>query len=176
VASILIAYGSGTGQTAKIAETMARQIRTAGYEVDLADLKSSSPDPQKYDGAVIGAPVRKSRHMGIVERYARRHKTALQGRPTAFFSVCMAVTGGAGGARIAQQWLADFTANTGWQPALQTSFAGALSYTRYGIFTRWFMKKIAEKSGHSTDTSRDHEFTDWGAVAKFTDEFLAKLG
>ena len=45
--------------------------------------------------------------------------------------------------------------------------AGALAYTRYGFLTRFFMRRIAKKEGGPTDTSRDHELTDWGMVARF---------
>jgi menaquinone-dependent protoporphyrinogen IX oxidase len=41
------------------------------------------------------------------------------------------------------------------------------SYTRYGWFTRWIMKRIAKKEGGPVDTARDHELTDWDAVARF---------
>ena len=32
---------------------------------------------------------------------------------------------------------------------------------------RWYMKKASKMNGGSTDTSRDHEYTDWGQVERF---------
>ena len=61
------------------------------------------------------------------------------------------------------------------QGSLQVAFAGAVLYTKYDFVTRMVMKKISASEGHSTDTSRDHEYTDWGEVAKFTDEYLDTL-
>jgi menaquinone-dependent protoporphyrinogen oxidase len=34
------------------------------------------------------------------------------------------------------------------------------------------MKRIARASGGSTDTSRDHEYTDWEALDRLVDELL----
>jgi hypothetical protein len=31
------------------------------------------------------------------------------------------------------------------------------------------MKRIARAAGHTTDTSRDHDFTDWEAVGRFAE-------
>jgi len=45
--------------------------------------------------------------------------------------------------------------------------AGALKYTQYNFFIKWVMKGIARKEGGSTDTSRDHEYTDWEQVTAY---------
>jgi menaquinone-dependent protoporphyrinogen oxidase len=34
------------------------------------------------------------------------------------------------------------------------------------------MKQISKKEGGSTDTSRDHEYTDWKSVERFAENFL----
>jgi len=48
--------------------------------------------------------------------------------------------------------------------------AGALSYTKYNFLVRFVMKRIAKAQGASTDTSRDHELTDWEALDHIVDE------
>lgn len=57
--------------------------------------------------------------------------------------------------------------------------AGALLYREYNPFTRTLVRLISKSAGHSTDTSVDHEFTDWEALARFgqeiASEFRAKL-
>jgi menaquinone-dependent protoporphyrinogen oxidase len=37
------------------------------------------------------------------------------------------------------------------------------------------MKRIARKSGGSTDTSRDHDYTDWAALDLFVQEFVEAI-
>jgi menaquinone-dependent protoporphyrinogen oxidase len=56
-------------------------------------------------------------------------------------------------------------------------FGGALVYRQYGFFKRLMMKKIVsdKPGGLSTDTSRDHEYTDWDQVARFAEDFLKRL-
>jgi menaquinone-dependent protoporphyrinogen oxidase len=50
--------------------------------------------------------------------------------------------------------------------------AGALLYTQYGLLKRFIMKLIVKRQGGSTDTSVDHEYTDWAALQRFVDEFM----
>jgi menaquinone-dependent protoporphyrinogen oxidase len=48
-----------------------------------------------------------------------------------------------------------------------------MAYTQYGPLLRWITKVMSKRRGGPTDTSRDHEFTDWKAVDRFA-ERLAK--
>ena len=67
-----------------------------------------------------------------------------------------------------------FFGDTGWHPRHWTIFAGALAYTKYNWFTRWVMKRIAQKAGGDTDTSRDHEYTNWPDVRNFAREVASE--
>ena len=42
-----------------------------------------------------------------------------------------------------------------------------LLYTQYNVLIRFVMKRIAKHAGGATDTSRDHEYTDWVALDQF---------
>jgi menaquinone-dependent protoporphyrinogen oxidase len=64
-----------------------------------------------------------------------------------------------------------FLTGTGWRPTLTKPVAGALLYSRYNPFKRWIMKRIVQKGGGDTDTSRDYEYTDWDDLRAFADEF-----
>ncbi len=54
---------------------------------------------------------------------------------------------------------------------------GALLYRKYGFVKRLMMKKIVsdKPGGLSTDTSRDHIYTDWDDVTRFAEAFLERL-
>ena len=56
---------------------------------------------------------------------------------------------------------------TGFDPDLVGLFAGALVYTQYGWFKRRVMRVIARREDGDTDTSHDHEYTDWQSVEQF---------
>ena len=66
-----------------------------------------------------------------------------------------------------ERQLGDLLRDTGVRPVTTGLFAGALAYTRYGWFLRRLMRRIAATDGHSTDTTADHEFTDWATVERF---------
>ena len=77
----------------------------------------------------------------------------------------------------AQAYVENFEQETGWTPAQIGLFGGALLYRKYGFLKRLMMKKIvSSKPGNlSTDTSRDHEYTDWDQVRRFAEDFLQRL-
>jgi menaquinone-dependent protoporphyrinogen oxidase len=126
--------------------------------------------------AVLGA----SLHMGSYQKravdFARRHRDSLNVIPSAFFGVSLAAASKnpqerAEASRIAKS----FAAATGWCPSRIESFAGALAYRQYGFLVRFFMKRIARKEGGPTDTSRDHDLTDWSEVTCFANEMADEL-
>jgi menaquinone-dependent protoporphyrinogen oxidase len=171
---ILIVYGTRYGQTAKVAGRIAEVLRRRGCAVtlDRGDALPPDLDLGAFDGVMVGASYIMGRHQSYVERFIRAHREALGRLPSAFFSV----SGSAGSPRpeereAARRNLDQFLAPTGWQPAITKPVAGAIAYTQYGPLTRWLMKQIARSKGASTDTSRDHESTDWPAVEQFATEF-----
>jgi menaquinone-dependent protoporphyrinogen IX oxidase len=54
-------------------------------------------------------------------------------------------------------------------------FAGALAYSKYNFLVKWWMKRIAKKSGGETDTSKDYEYTNWNDVSRFAEDFSNKI-
>ena len=70
-----------------------------------------------------------------------------------------------------QKVLDRFFAETGWHPQHVKPVAGALLYTQYNFLIRFVLKHIAKQAGGSTDTSRNHDYTDWIAL----DQFVAAL-
>jgi menaquinone-dependent protoporphyrinogen oxidase len=172
---VLIPYGTSEGQTARIAEYLADVIRTQGYEAVLADIKrSGTPKPDGYDAVIVGASVHMGKHQNCVRDFVRKHRAALERLPSAFFSVSLAAHDDTEEARHEVEGsIEKFVQQTGWRPRKVGLFAGALLYTRYGLFTRWIMKKIARGKGSpDTDTSRDYVYTDWDSVKRFAEEFL----
>lgn len=177
--NVLIVYGSGEGQTAKVAEFTAEHIRGRGHQVTVLKGKRLPRDfaIDQYGAVIVAASVRKSKYQRYIVRFVKKYYARLDSVPSAFVSVSMAaVRIGDPKGSILQQWLGRFINETSWNPAHYASFAGALMYRKYNFITRIVMKKIAQKSGLTTDTSRNHEFTDWDAVGRFADEFADALG
>jgi menaquinone-dependent protoporphyrinogen oxidase len=167
-------YGSTYGQTEKVTLRIAGILRGAGHEVDVYR-GDRVPEPvsfKEYDGCLVAASVIVGRHQGYVREFAHRHARELNALPSAFISVC----GAAGDSpREAQRYLDSFRREAGWQPRLVHSFTGAVAYTRYAWWFRWYLKSISRRKGLPTDTSRDWDFTEWDEVDRFAGEFSRTL-
>ncbi|HVB31021.1 MAG TPA: flavodoxin domain-containing protein [Gemmatimonadaceae bacterium] len=171
---ILIVYGTSYGQTARIAGRIRQLLVERGLDVTLlaGDRLPAGLRPAQFDGVLVGASLIMQGYQKYVAAFVRRHAAALNAMPSAFF----AVSGSAGSDNpleraAAQRLLEKFCHGAGWQPSMTASFAGTIAFTRYNFALRWFMKRISRKEGQSTDTSRDHEYTDWTQVTRFAEQF-----
>jgi menaquinone-dependent protoporphyrinogen oxidase len=173
---VLIFHASRHGQTARIARQVGRRLEARGHGVTLLDAPASA-GAQLYlhNAFIVASPIYVGRHDRAVERVVRANVERLVRFPNAFFSVSMSAAGGGKGRRDAQRCMDEFFTRARWHPRLVASFAGELAYTRYKPWTRWLMAFISGREGGATDTSRDHEYTDWQAVDRFADEFAACL-
>ena len=108
--------------------------------------------------------------------WARRHHTTLATRPSAFFSVCLTAADDTEESHAAtRRYLDEFVEATGWTPTRAMTFAGAIQYREYDFATRLLIRLLMRKGGHPTDTSHDHDFTDWDAVERFAHECAGLL-
>jgi menaquinone-dependent protoporphyrinogen oxidase len=171
--NILIVFGSAYGQTTKIASHIQDILMAEGLNVTLLNADFAPLlDLAGVDGVIVGSSVILGRHRKSVKRFVKSHLVTLNRIPSAFFSV----SGSAGSLHAAQQSRAlslmeQFLKATGWSPDLVTTVGGALAYTRYAPLIRWIMKRIARKEGGPTDTTRDHELTNWAHVDGFAQRF-----
>jgi menaquinone-dependent protoporphyrinogen oxidase len=175
MAKILIGYGTTEGQTARIAAHIAEVIRSHGIEAVARDLKQSKDAGlDRHDAVIVGGSIHMGKHEDYVVDFVRKNRLKLEGLPSAFFSVSLAAHGDTANA---EAYLAKFEQETGWQPAQVGLFGGALLYRQYGFLKRLMMKKIVsdKPGGLSTDTSRDHVYTDWDEVERFAEAFLERL-
>lgn len=65
-------------------------------------------------------------------------------------------------------------AHTAWHPGEVFPVAG-FTYLRYGPIVKWVWLQIAGKTGVSTDTSRNTEYTYWDALDHFVDEWAREV-
>jgi menaquinone-dependent protoporphyrinogen oxidase len=163
---VLVLYASTHGHTGKIAARISEAI---GPAAELRDLASGGElDPGRFDAVVVGASIHAGHHQKAMLAWIRGHAATLNGMPSAFFSVCLTAADDTEEARSTTQGYIDQTLEaTGWHPTLARTFAGALQYREYDVFTRLLIKLMMRRGGHPTDTSRDHDFTDWDAVERF---------
>jgi len=84
----LVAYGSGAGSTAEVAQAIGEEMRVGGAEVEVKSVEDVM-EITDYDGVVVGSAVRAFNLLGKTKRFLRKHRKQLRQLPVAFFIVCM---------------------------------------------------------------------------------------
>lgn len=171
---VLVIFGTSYGQTEKIARRIATTLERIDITVELCDAAKTRPAlaTEQYSAVLVGSSIIARGHQPAIKRFIQENAPALNQLPSAFFQVSASAGSGSVHARMAaQRIMEEFLAGEGWTPLLSASLAGAINYTRYNLLLRWYMKKASEKNGGSTDTSRDHEYTDWVQVDRFASAF-----
>ena len=170
----LIAYTTSYGQTAKIAGRIADLLIASGDAVTLVNAGNHPRDfhAGDFDGVIIGGSIIGGSHQPALVHFVREHCALLNAIPSAFFSVSGSAASPLAAERAKARQLVDiFLDRTGWHPALTETIGGAMAYTKYNPILRWFIKRAAKAAGGPTDTSRDHEMTDWSQVERFVRAF-----
>ena len=172
-------FATSEGQTRRIAERLAAALHGHGIDsraIDIAGADAALIDWTKVRGALVGASIHVGKHQKTADRFVRAHVSDLNAVPSAFFSVSLAAASKNEKEVDAAEALARaFPAARGWTPETIVSLAGRLAYREYSILIRWVMKRIATKEGGPTDTSRDHELTDWARVEQLAREMAQRI-
>jgi menaquinone-dependent protoporphyrinogen oxidase len=179
-----IFYATREGHTRRIAEHIASELRAAHINAEVYDVSrlSSSVDWSRYVTVCVTASVHLGHHEREMIRFVKEHRDDLARLGAVFISVTLSEASAEDpkapserrqqAAADAQRMIDVFIEETGWRPARALRVAGALAYSRYNFIVKFVMKRIARKAGAPTDTSRDHEFTDWAALDRFIGETM----
>lgn len=171
----LIVFATTDGHTAKVTTRLADGLGRRGVAAEVVRCNEATAEPrlEDYDLVVVGGSVHGGRVQPELQRFIAQRRAELERVPSALFVVSMsAKAGGQGETRVPVDRLVQATA---WSPGQVALIAGCLAYTRYGWFRRFAMKRIARRAGLPTDTSRDHEFTDWAQVDAFAGDLAATI-
>jgi len=174
-----VLYATREGQSERVAQRVASDLRSRRLEVDVIDVKDvkGTIDWTAYQQAFVVASVHAGRHEKEMIRFVRRFKGELESRHAAFLSLTLSQAGAELPANTlvqrqaahadALRMISDFMKDTGWHPARILPVAGALRYSQYNPLMKWIMKRIAHKAGFDGPATRDYEFTNWPAVDRF---------
>jgi menaquinone-dependent protoporphyrinogen oxidase len=177
-------FATREGQTRKIADRIAVDLRTDGVDVELHDVRTlrGAIEWSQYAMACVAASVHGGHHEKEMIDFARRYRRELERLGAVFVSVTLSEAGAEDlhaapeernrSAADARKMIEVFVEETGWRPARTLPVAGALAYSKYNVLIRFVMKQIARKQGAPTDTSRDYEFTNWPALDQFVHEVV----
>jgi menaquinone-dependent protoporphyrinogen oxidase len=177
--NLLVVYATTEGQTRKIAQFVADRIKVHGHGADLVDATdpaSADVRLRGYDGVIVAGSVHVGKFQTAIEDFVRVRHQMLNGMRSVFLPVSLsAASKDADDLKGLAECTRKFLAETGWKPGETHNVAGAFRYTQYDFFKRWGMKMIAYQKGVSTDTSRDLELTDWVALTRAVDGFVATV-
>jgi menaquinone-dependent protoporphyrinogen oxidase len=184
---VLILYATREGHTRRVAQHLAGSLQGRGIAaetVDAAHVPNGFSLP-RYCAAVIAASVHCGVHEREIIRFVKDHVDALNRMPAALLSVSLSEAGAedtksapsrrAQAAADVQRIINGFLKETRWHPGRIKAVAGALLFTKYSFLLRFVMKHISRQAGGATDTSKDHEYTDWKALDDFIDEFVQAI-
>ncbi len=170
---LLIIYGTTEGQTAKIVQYIEKRAIDSGWEVTAYNAIEFPPSPHGFDLVILAGSVHMEKYQTASVHYATEHAQTLDKRMNAFVSVSMAAAHLSDENKVeVQKWVDAFIEQTGWTPNTVKHTAGALKYVEYNWLKKIVMREIARSTGNSTDTSQDHEYTDWNRLDEFIDQLL----
>ena len=171
---VLVAYGTTEGQTRKIAETIASQIRGLGHEVESFDTSGLQGDlhPDSFDRIIVAASVHEQRHQESAAVFVEANRTTLEAKQTMFVSVSLAAAF-EGGMADAQGYADAFFDDLTWRPSKCLPVAGAVRHGAYGYYKEHVLEHVVLQNRELDDPESDHEFTDWVSLAKAVEEFVA---
>ena len=175
---VLVHYATTHGHTEKIAAALAEAVAAQGIEVTRGRADDGQdPDPADFDGGIVAGSLHAGKHQSELADSVKARRHGFAGVPTLFVSVSLTAAEDAAEAHDAtQRCIDEFVADTGCTPAETVAVAAALQYREYDVSTRTLMRLTMRRGGHTKDTARDHDYTDWDGVARIGRDFASRLG
>jgi len=141
--TILVAYASGFGTTAEVAQTIAEEMSVEGTVVDarpIADVRGLD----RYDAVIIGSAIRYDKWLPEATAFVSSNQVALAKRPVAFFFTCLALSVEGEKSKRQGQVYADrlSTLFPLVEPAGIGRFAGVLDYSKIPLLPRLAAKFV----------------------------------
>lgn len=174
--SFLVLYGTGEGQTTKVASRIADRIEQRGHDATTIDIEELPADFSltAFDAVLVGSSIHVGKHNQSVREFVSANRDELATRPTAFFQLSLSSAADDPDRRAeAAGYVETLLEESNWHPDRVGLFGGALRYSKYGFLKRLMMKRIAREATGDVDTSQDFEYTDWGEVEAFANDFAA---
>ena len=170
------------------ATRVAATLRTRGFAVKIRDLAVALPpdfDLNRCAGAVLAASIHMGKHEKELVAFVKRHRAELERMPCTLLSVSLSQASVEDPATppgrrqrttaYVRRTIEKLLRKTRWKPTQVHAVAGALLYRQYRMPVRLMVRFIAGVVGVNTETTRDHEYTDWQALDRYADEFAAAV-
>jgi menaquinone-dependent protoporphyrinogen oxidase len=168
MARILIVYSTTDGHTLRICERLRGLVEPQGHQVTLVPVaQAQDAELKPYDKIVVGASIRYGKHSPLVVDFIQRNEQALNGKPSAFFSVSVVARKPEKNQPHTNPYVRKLLRRIAWRPREVGVFAGKIDYPRYGFLDRLVIRFIMWITRGPTDPKAVVEFTDWRQVEDF---------
>ena len=168
MAKIIIVYSTTDGHTRKICQYLQQAIEKLNNQVELTSIKDSTEiDLKPFDKIVVGASIRYGKHSPLVYEFINRNLTALDNKPSAFFSVNVVARKPEKCHPETNPYLLKFLRQIAWKPTKLAVFAGKIDYQKYQFWDRLAIRLIMRITKGPTDPNTNIEFTNWNSVNDF---------
>ncbi len=175
--TVLIAFATVEGQTAKVARFITDLAKNAGFNTKLINT-DEMPSHVSLDDAlkvVLLAPVHERRHPNSFETFIASNRDALMKRKSLVLSVGLKAAF-ASGREEARDYLDEMLLRTGFEPNATALIAGAVRPENYGYFEREILKHVVLLGRKIDPREGAREFTDWDELKSIVIDFLGENG
>lgn len=172
--NILIVYASIEGQTEKVADHLARKLGDAGHEVASFNAmdRTAEVSVQPFDRIILAGSVHERRHPKPFEVFISGNADRLSEKPTLMISVSMSAAFPRGESE-AREYVEEMQMRTGFTPTETLCIAGAIRLAKYDYYALQVLRHVVLRDRDFDPTQNEHEFTDWDALDKAVEAFLA---
>ena len=171
--SVLVAYATIEGQTAKIARFVEEELTKSGTEVTLTN--ADELDDVGFDGVdavVLAAPVHERRHPEGFEAFLVANKSELDARRTLFLSVSLSAAF-PDGKEEAQDYVTEMKMRTEFTPDETLLVPGAVRQGAYDYYSMQVLEHVVlGNRDFDPQSGQDHEFTDWDVLRSKVQAFV----
>jgi len=166
--AVLFLYATHDGQTRRICEAMADEVRRTGRDARLLTLTDAHAADAAAHAAqvVIGASIRYG-HLPKRSTPSLRRNRQRSRRARTSFSASISPRASRQGHPRRLGVHAQFPQEVAGRPQRLAVFAGALRYSRYPWYDKAMIRFIMWITGGPTDPAHDVEFTNWEKVRAF---------
>ncbi|MEZ7912810.1 MAG: menaquinone-dependent protoporphyrinogen IX dehydrogenase [Propionivibrio sp.] len=167
--AVLFLYATHDGQTRRICEAMADEVRRTGRDARLLTLTDAHAADAAAHAAqvVIGASIRYGHLPEALYTFIAAQQATLEARPNVFFCVNLTARKPGKDTPEGSVYMRSFLKKSPWRPQRLAVFAGALRYSRYPWYDKAMIRFIMWITGGPTDPAHDVEFTNWEKVRAF---------
>ncbi len=173
----LIVYGSNTGSTEEIAETIASKLSDSGIKVDLVDLKKKPIRPEGYDLVIAGSGIKMDKWTPEALNYLKDNEESLSLRPHAIF----VSSGFASEPSRREQSRVDYIdavleKHPKLKPVSTGLFGGLYDWKRYNFVIKRLVISLLKSMDHTEiDTSKPLDFREWDMINAWAEELASSV-